>query len=183
MSWPVLVVIVLLLLLAIAAKLKQSGSLSAALPYSRKQALFSPAERSFLGVLEQSIGNHYRVFGKVRIADVIEAKRGLNRADWQRAFNRINAKHFDFVLCDKDELAVVCVIELNDKSHQKRDRQQRDAFVMELCRAVGLPFLQVQTTRAYSVQELRTNILAVTQLRLEPSLSPRDLSGETPVRS
>jgi uncharacterized protein with PIN domain len=37
------------------------------------------------------------------------------------AFNRINANHFDFVLCDKDELAVVCAIELNDKSHRKRD--------------------------------------------------------------
>jgi hypothetical protein len=171
MSGPILAAIVLLLLLAIAAKLKLSGGLSAALPYTRKQALFSSAERSFLGVLEQSIGNHYRVFGKVRIADVIEPKRGMNRADWQGAFNRINAKHFDFVLCDKDELAVVCVIELNDNSHQKRNRRQRDAFVTELCGAVGLPFLQVQAKRAYSVQELRTNILAVTQLRLEPSLS------------
>jgi hypothetical protein len=175
MSWPILAAIVLLLLLAIAARLKKSGGLSAALTYTRKQALFSPAERSFLGVLEQSIGNHYRVFGKVRVADVIEAKRGLNRADWQKSFNRISAKHFDFVLCDKDELTVVCMIELHDKSHQKRDRRQRDAFVTELCRAVGLPFLQIQAARAYSVHELRTNILAVTQLRLEPSLS-RDAS-------
>ncbi|MGH8196269.1 MAG: DUF2726 domain-containing protein [Woeseiaceae bacterium] len=69
--------------------LKRSASAPIALPYVRKPALFSPAERSFLGALEQAAGNEYRVFGKVRIADVIERKRGLARSEWQRAFNRV----------------------------------------------------------------------------------------------
>lgn len=172
MTWPIIVAIAFLLLVAIAAKLKRSGAGSPdTLPYTLKKALFSPAERSFLGVLEQAIGKHYQIFGKVRLADVIETKRGLSASDRQTAFNRINAKHFDFLLCKKEDLTIVCAVELDDKSHRKTSRQQRDAFVVDLCQAVGLPLLRVQAKRTYTVQELRAKVLDVTQQRLEPSLS------------
>lgn len=155
------------MLIAIAASQKRSRGASDALPYTLKRGLFSPAERSFLGVLEQAIGEHYQIFGKVRLADVIATKRGLSSSNWQSASSRINAKHFDFLLCNKDDLTFVCAIELDDKSHQKDSRRQRDAFVVELCRSVGLPLMRFTAKRMYSVQELRTNILDATQQRLE----------------
>jgi hypothetical protein len=170
MTWPIVIAIAFLLLVAIAVVQKWSRGYSDALPYTLQPALFSPAERSFLGVLEQAIGKHYQIFGKVRIADVVATKRGLSSSNWRTAFNRISAKHFDFVLCNRDNLAVVCAIELNDKSHQKDSRRQRDAFVVDLCRTVGLPLLQVPAKRMYSVEEIRTSILDATQQRLEPSL-------------
>lgn len=168
---PLIIALALLLLVAVAARLKLSDGRSKLLPYSRKNSLLSPAERSFLGVLEQAIGSHYRIYGKVRIADVVETKRGLNAGERQRAFNRIGAKHFDFLLCDRHDLSIVCAIELDDRSHRKSSRQKRDAFVVALCRAVGLPLLNLRASRAYSVPELRAKILETTQRRLEPSLS------------
>lgn len=57
MTWQTITVIALLLLVVIATVLRRSGA-SAALPYRLKSALFTPAERSFLGVLEQAIGKH-----------------------------------------------------------------------------------------------------------------------------
>jgi hypothetical protein len=170
MTWPTITVIAFLLLIVIATILRRSGA-SAALPYKLKSALFTPAERSFLGVLEQAIGKHYQIFGKVRIADVIETKRGLSAGARQSAFNRISAKHFDFLLCDKHDLGVICAIELDDRSHQKGSRQRRDAFVAELCETVGLPLVRIPAKRAYAVQELRTVVLDATQQRLEPSLT------------
>lgn len=170
MTWTIIIAIAFLLL--VAATLRRSGGSSPdALPYNLKPALFSPAERSFLGVLDQAIGKHYRIFGKVRLADVIEPKRGLSASNRQSAFNPISAKHFDFLLCNKDDLAVVCAIELDDKSHRTTSRQQRDAFLGDLCQAVGLPLLRIQAKRTYTVQELRTSILDATQRRLEPSLT------------
>jgi hypothetical protein len=174
MTWLILIAIAFFLLVAFAARQKRSRGSSDALPYVLQSALFSAAERSFLGVLEQAVGKHYQVFGKVRIADVVAMKRGLSASNRQSAFNRINAKHFDFLLCNKDDLAVVCAIELNDKSHQKESRLQRDAFVVELCDIIGLPLVQVPAKRLYSVQEIRTSILNVTQKRLEPSLYADD---------
>lgn len=35
-------------------------------------AVLSPAERSFLGALEKVVGNGYRIFAKLRLADIVE---------------------------------------------------------------------------------------------------------------
>ena len=97
-------------------------------PYQRHTTLFSPAERSFLGVLDQAVAGKYRVFGKVRIADVATVRGTPNRSSWQVAFNKISSKHFDFVLCNPDDLTFVCAIELDDKSHSQDKRQGRRLY-------------------------------------------------------
>jgi Protein of unknown function (DUF2726) len=160
MSWIVLLVSALVLFIVLAAFLKRReiGPDSDGFPYNRNKVLFSPAERSFLGALEQAVAGEYRVFGKVRIADVASVKSNPNRASWQRAFNRISAKHFDFVLCKPDDLSIVCAVELDDQSHQQTKRKDRDHFVVGLCNAIGLPLLQIPAQRAYSVPELRSTV-------------------------
>lgn len=158
MTWLFLVAVVAVVLAVVALKLKQPSGRADGFPYDN-QALFSPAERSFLGVLDQAVGEDYRVFGKVRVADVVAPRRGMNSSSRQRALNRISAKHFDFVLCTKTDLSVVCAIELDDQSHQRRGRQARDAFLAGLCGAIALPLIQVPAKRAYVVRELRETIL------------------------
>lgn len=173
MSWLFLILIVLLMLAFIAIKLKQSAGQTEGYPYTKKQVLFSPAERSFLGVLEQAIGEEYLVFGKVRVADIVEPQRSLDKSKRQRAFNRISAKHFDFVLCAKGDLAVVCAIELNDQSHQQSKRQDRDAFLVGLCQAISLPLIQMPAQRTYSVPEIRAKVLSTLEEHpLKPLLDP-----------
>ncbi len=179
MDWLVPFV-VLVVLVVVAAALKAQSRRPENYPYTKKRVLFSPAERSFLGVLEQAVGPEYRVFAKVRVADVIEPERGLDGSTWQRAFNRTQAKHFDFVLCAHSDLSVVCVVELDDQSHQAPKRQERDVFLARLCEAVSLPLLQIQARRAYSVPELRATVLralgppqqAMPESRKEPVPNP-----------
>lgn len=175
MNWQILLGIVLLVLVAVVARLKQQGGRSKAFPYTKKQALFSPAERSFLGVLEQAVAEEYRVFGKVRVADVVEPQKDLDNSNRQKAFNRISAKHFDFVLCSKNDLSVVCAVELDDQSHQQRKRQERDAFLVGLCQAVALPLIQVPARRSYSVPELRAKVLGA----LRPDQGFTSIQGPT----
>ncbi|MBR9884403.1 MAG: DUF2726 domain-containing protein [Oceanospirillales bacterium] len=58
-----------------------------------------------LGVLDSIIDpQHHRLFGKVRVADLLEPEPSRNRSQWQKAFNRTIAKHFDFVICKADDL-------------------------------------------------------------------------------
>ena len=95
------------------------------------------------------------VFIKIRVADILKPTKGQNRSYWQRAFNRISSKHFDFVLCLKEDLSVVCVVELNDRSHNKPKRRKRDEFLRDACKSAGLPLVEVKTKRTYSVSELR----------------------------
>lgn len=166
-----------------ATKLKQSKFSNDDFPYTKNQTLFSPAERSFLGVLEQAVGDEFSVFGKVRIADVVSVQSTANRSAWKRAFNRISAKHFDYVVCSKSDLSVVCVVELDDKSHQQRKRQERDAFVEGLCRVVSLPFLQIPAQRAYSISEVHLKFAEVTgqhksSIQVLPNAIPPNLQAK-----
>lgn len=129
-------------------------------PYVASPALFTAAERRFLGVLEEAVWPEYRVFGKVRIADVAQPRPGLGRGARQGALNRVSGKHFDFVVCRSSDLAVVCVVELDDRSHGSARTQRRDAFVATVCRVIGLPLLQVPARSGYSAIDVRAQFHA-----------------------
>ena len=123
--------------------------------YSLNPKLLSPAERSFYGVLILAVPDSMSVFIKIRVADILKPTKGQNRSNWQRAFNRISSKHFDFVLCRKDDLSIVCAVELNDKSHNKPKRKKRDQFLRAASKSAELPLVEVEAKRNYSVSELR----------------------------
>jgi len=124
-------------------------------PYIKIDELFSPAERSFLGVLQQVIGEEGEIFAKVRVADVIKPTKGMSRSLWQTAFNKISAKHFDYVICDKNDLSILCVIELNDSSHNSKKRIARDQFLEGACTAAGLPLIQIKAQASYNIDEMK----------------------------
>jgi len=124
-------------------------------PYEKEQALFTPAERSFLGVLEQAVDGKLRIMGKVRLADVVKVKKGNNKSAWQKAFNRIQSKHLDFVACDCESLGVKFVIELDDKSHNQSKRQNRDDFIDKVLEAAEIPIFHFAAKPTYTIQELQ----------------------------
>jgi len=126
--------------------------------FRQQNTLFSVAERSFLGVLDQATAGRYRVFGKVRVADVITPAHGLDNSQRISVFNQIKAKHFDFVLCDPKTLNIQVVVELQDKSHNTRRRAQRDGFLRDACRNAELPLLEVRAQRSYKVAAIRQMI-------------------------
>jgi hypothetical protein len=150
--------IALAVLIAAIAKGGATGKIT--FPYQPTRILFSPAERSFLGVLDQAVSPEHRVFGKVRIADIAMVKPGLGNTARQGALNRIASKHFDFVICRASDLSVICAVELNDKSHGSQRAQARDNLVAGVCQAIKLPLLTVAAKPNYSAQDLKVQFLA-----------------------
>jgi hypothetical protein len=161
MSWILIVAVVIIVIVLAALKSKQGSGGTVDAPYQPAKALFSPAERSFLSALDQAVGSDHRVFGKVRVADLATIKPGLSNAARQGALNRIAAKHVDFVVCRTSDLAVVCAVELNDKSHSSQRAQARDELLAKVCRAINLPLLTIPAKTAYSAQDVRTQFLTV----------------------
>lgn len=129
-------------------------------PYEPAGKLLSPAELSFLGVLKQALGDGYSIMCKVRLADVVNVKKGLGRADWQQAFNRIQSKHLDFVVCDPNDSTVLMAVELDDQSHGQAKRQERDSFVEDVLRVAGVPLRRFTVKRGYSVEDVRAALTA-----------------------
>lgn len=163
MLWLLIVIflIVAVLIVVVAGKATRSSGLSVGFAYQPAKTLFSAAERSFLGVLDQVAGQERRVFGKVRIADIATVKAGLSASAGQGALNRVASKHFDFIVCRASDPSILCAVDLNDKSHASKSAQARDAFVANVCRAINLPLLQVGAQRSYSVADVRTQLHAV----------------------
>ena len=118
-------------------------------PYQKQTFLLTKAERSFFGVLQQAVGNDYHTFSKVRLADIIKVSSGLSASDRQKAQNRISGKHVDFVLCNTRDLAVHCVIELDDKSHEKLERRKRALH------AAGVTIFHFSVQQTYNLNEIR----------------------------
>jgi hypothetical protein len=160
MTWILVLIIVVAVLLAILkAKLESLGAVKHSdNNYVINKSLFSPAERSFYGVLQQAVGEKALVFAKVRVADVITPKKGLAKSGRQIALNKITRKHFDFILCNKDDLSFICGIELNDKSHQAEERRKRDEFLVTACESAKFPLIYVNNQSSYNINEIKGDL-------------------------
>lgn len=154
--WALLIAIAVIAMIAFALLKGRSGVTGRiGLPYQRTKALFSAAERSFLGALDRAVGPEYRIFGKVRVADIAAVKSGLGQPARQAALNRIAWKHFDFIVCRAGDLSIVCAIELNDGTHSSKRARTRDQLLADVCRTIELPLLTIPAKASYSLQELQ----------------------------
>jgi hypothetical protein len=165
MQWVLILVLVIIVAVALLLK-AQSKREPVKYPYQKADSLFSPAKRSFLGVLEKVVGEKSKVLGKVRLTDVVSPIGGLSRSDWQKAFNRIGSKHVDFAVCKKDDLSPLCAIELDDSSHKKSERKSRDDFLEKALNAAAIPFVRFAARASYNLQEVRGEIEKATGLDL-----------------
>lgn len=123
------------------------------MPYYRKN-LLTKNEWAFYKQLKPIADKmNLSVLAKVRVADLVEVQAGLTRSEWQTAFNRINKKHIDFILCNPENLYPILLIELDDNSHQQEKQKERDTFVEKLYEKTGYKLLRVSGTA-----ELETKI-------------------------
>ena len=121
----------------------------------RSDNLLTPAELAFFAVLEPLIHSSYRISAKVRLADLFNAVNGPGQ---QTAFNKIVGKHIDFVVTDSATSRILCGIELDDSSHQRPERIQRDQFVNEVFERNHLPLLRIPFSYTYYAAGLRAEL-------------------------
>jgi len=95
--------------------------------YAPKALLTATELKFFRQLLPQAENQNLFIFPMVRLADIAQVDKRTKK--WQAAFNKIQSKHVDFVLCDKDTLQIKIIIELDDRTHDRPDRQKRDIFV------------------------------------------------------
>ncbi|MEG0546477.1 MAG: DUF2726 domain-containing protein [Oscillospiraceae bacterium] len=113
------------------------------LPYKRKY-LLTKNELAFYKALKPIADKlNYSILAKTRVADLVEVKSGINKSDWQTAFNKINKKHIDFILCDSENLMPILLIELDDNSHNDEKTIKRDMFIEKLYEETGYKLLRV----------------------------------------
>jgi very-short-patch-repair endonuclease len=127
-------------------------------PYERIPTLLTAAERDFFAALQQAAPAGHQVFAQVRLANLVQVKQSARRekSHWWR----IQAMCLDFVLVDVATFVSRLVVELDDASHNRADRRDRDAFVDEVLAATGIPILHVRWQRSYDTRALAQQIAA-----------------------
>ena len=140
------------------------------LPSYRKQHLLSAAELRLLGALEQAapelsrtLASPIRIYTKIRLADLImpDIPRSQSKA-WMSAFAKISQKHADFVLAAGPD--VLCVIELDDRSHNAPKQRAKDQEQDRALATAGLPTVRINVRRSYNPQEIASTVVhSITQ--------------------
>ena len=110
------------------------------LPYTAAK-LLTRREYAFFKALQPIAQKyHLMICPKIRLADLVSVPQGTKEAKW---FNYIKAKHVDFTLCDMD-LRVKLIIELDDSTHERQDRQTRDDFVDRVFQTVNIKIIHLR---------------------------------------
>jgi very-short-patch-repair endonuclease len=126
-------------------------------PYGKRDDFLSPAELSFFHVLKSILSPEYHLITKVRLSDLFFVKQPPKN---QAAQNRINQKHVDFVICQANTMEPILAIELDDSTHQRKDRQERDDHVDKVFEAAGFTLVHIKAAKGYQPDELRQTLSA-----------------------
>jgi hypothetical protein len=93
---------------------------------------------------------------KTRLADVLHCPPDLWDAPHGR---RLAQKHVDFVIYDWQTTAIVAVVELDDRSHARAERRQRDAFLSHALAEAEIALVRVKAAPRYDATVLQQQIL------------------------
>jgi topoisomerase-associated Zn-finger domain protein len=136
-----IVAVIIVILAAIGMKIGNAPKQTIAA--YRKKYLLTKNEYSFYQKIKPIIQEkNLRVLCKIRLADLIEPEPNKNQKEWYAAFNRIKSKHIDFAIATEN-MKVIVLVELQDNTHQKSDRKERDEFVNTAVTRAGYILLSV----------------------------------------
>jgi very-short-patch-repair endonuclease len=119
--------------------------------YKKKNYFLTKSEHEFYDKLLAAVGDKYHIFAQVNLSNLLIHK--IKGQNWKGAFAHINRKSVDFVLCDKEHLSPKLAIELDDRTHERPDRQERDRRVEGILKQAGIPLLRINNV-SYNKEEL-----------------------------
>lgn len=127
--------------------------------YRLRDDFLSHAELSFFRVLQTAAPANTVILAKVNLADLFYVPYSASTPQAQR--NKIDRKHVDFLLCDAATLKPLAGIELDDSSHQRHDRIERDHFMGDVFRIANLPLLRFPARQGYALNEVAAQLQQV----------------------
>lgn len=160
LSWPVFLLIIIVSAFALIKerllKANRKNGFSDDVQF-RPRPLLTKAEMIFLEALEKVVPPHIRIYTQVPLIALVDVVAD-DFSTRTSTSNRIDRKRVDFVLVDPQTGTVRKVVELDDRSHDRPDRQDRDELVDEVLGRAGIPIVHCKAQAAYDPGKLREMI-------------------------
>ena len=96
-------------------------------------------------MLVELFGDKYFIFTQVNYSHLIQPKK-MSWKEERRYRSRIDRKSADFVLCDKEKVIPILIIELDGSVHNTRSKRSRDEFIDEITKIADLPILHIKNS-------------------------------------
>ena len=122
--------------------------------YSKNFSLLSSTEKAFLETLEPLLAESFRVFIKVRLADLIQIKPQQQKGVPREALSKIGTTTVDFVICSARDFAIVGIFDLENKAHSPSDQDMADEFIDKAAAAAQLPLVRMPAQLHYNGEEI-----------------------------
>lgn len=164
-------IIILLILIIIALAIiniknnnqsKDDNSIDENMPYNRKYLLTKNEWMFYKKIKPICDKYNLHIISKVRLADIVEVKKGLDSKERQKYFNKIKNKHIDFILYNPENLAIIALIELDDRSHEQNERAKSDKFKNNLFNTVGYKLVRAKQNDNFEKLLIENNIIELT---------------------
>lgn len=148
----IFIIILLVVVFLLFSKAKKQATHSECWPYYAKKPLSKP-ELVLYFRLCNALPNHI-VLAQVGLSRILGVKKGHNFGQW---FNRINRMSADFVIGNKDA-SIALVIELDDASHQKPEREQADQKKNKALADAGIHLLRWHVRDMPTEQQIKDRL-------------------------
>ncbi len=120
------------------------------LPYRKKSFLLTRTEYNFDKVLREVVQDRYYIGRQVPLSSIVEVT-----SSYKPHRSKIDKKTIDFVLFNKAGYTPHLAIELDDPSHFRWNRIQRDKFVEDVLQKAGIKILRIKTSYSYNTDEIK----------------------------
>ena len=121
--------------------------------YYKKDYVMTPTELTFYRKLKEITDRlEQTIFPEVDLERIINVK-----SNNQANRNRIKSRSIDFTIVNNKNCKIICCIELDDYTHNRNDRKQRDEFINELFESVGLKLFRIKVGY-YNMEEIEKDI-------------------------
>lgn len=119
--------------------------------YVKVDYLLTKNELKFYRTLKQITNKlGYSLFCQVSLYQIVNSK------DY-KDFNKIKSKSIDFVITQENCKILLC-IELDDSTHEKKKRIERDKFIDNLFKDLEIKLLRIPVQNYYNIEELENKI-------------------------
>ncbi len=163
------VVVAVVVFLAFLKAKGQGGIGDEVWPFYAKKPLSQPEQVLYFRLV-QALPEHI-ILAQVQLSRLLGVKKGNNYQAW---FNRINRMSADFVVCNKDS-SIVAVIELDDATHQKEDRQAADAKKDKALASADVRVIRWQAKTIPDVATIQSTFLPNTTVKRDAPQTARPL--------
>lgn len=120
--------------------------------YYAKSYVMTSRENECFKILNEIFSSKWFVVPQVHLSALLDYR--VKGQNWNAAFRHINGKSVDFVLIGKESYKVICVIELDDSTHSRSDRIERDAEIERMFKESRIPLARIGRFESMTKSEI-----------------------------